>query len=449
MSSSPASDPAAEAAAMAAAQQAAEEFYREVWTLLGVAFLVVVLRTFARYRAVGFRNFQPDDYLVWLALTFHGIESGLAYSVGAWAHGLANNGMTDEERAALSPGDPEYELRVRGSIIQLCGWSSYSIVLWSLKAALLVLYMRLTDGLARSYIIRIYVGFGIVVSTWLIVTLNLFLACRPFHRMWQIHPDPGNVCQPAVSNQVVWGYYTFNVLTDLYLLSIPLPLLWGTTLKTYKKVGMIVLFGGGMFVIVCATLRCVYIVTDPINGAQLAGSWAVRETFVAVVTTNLPLIFPLVKSWLTPMLGPLMSSVRSTKRLTDGTPNELRTFGGGGGSGPSWRGRGPPTANPITNFTFTESEERMVGDAKMQDAANNTWAHDPNGDAGAGSSGLHSIQKSVEVEVVREPRASGEYEQPQQHPHSQVPQRSLSRGHHHQKHPWERGEHSAFASGPG
>ena len=32
---------------------------------------------------------------------------------------------------------------------------------------------------------------------------------------------------------------------------------------------------------------------DPVNGAQLAGSWAVRETFIAVVTTNLPMVYPL------------------------------------------------------------------------------------------------------------------------------------------------------------
>lgn len=81
--------------------------------------------------------------------------------------------------------------RVRGSIIQLCGWTCYSIVLWLLKAALLFLYQRLTEGLARSYLIRIYVGFGLVAVSWTVVTLNLFLSCRPFHLMWQINPNPG------------------------------------------------------------------------------------------------------------------------------------------------------------------------------------------------------------------------------------------------------------------
>lgn len=70
-----------------------------------------------------------------------------------------------------------------------------------------------------------------------------------------------DTCQPAVSAQVVWVYFAFNVVTDTYLLSIPLPMLWKATLRPVKKLGLMVLFGGGVFVIACATLRCVLIVT--------------------------------------------------------------------------------------------------------------------------------------------------------------------------------------------
>jgi hypothetical protein len=70
-----------------------------------------------------------------------------------------------------------------------------------------------------------------------------------------------DVCQPAVSAQVVWVYLAFNVITDVYLLSIPLPMLWKASLKPLKKMGLMVLFGGGILVIACATLRCVLIIT--------------------------------------------------------------------------------------------------------------------------------------------------------------------------------------------
>lgn len=73
-----------------------------------------------------------------------GLETGAAYCVGAWFHGLANNAMTPEHRAALKPGSPEYELRVGGSKTQVLGWSLYTLLLWLLKCCMAIFYRRLT-----------------------------------------------------------------------------------------------------------------------------------------------------------------------------------------------------------------------------------------------------------------------------------------------------------------
>ncbi|KAI1207526.1 uncharacterized protein F4807DRAFT_452868 [Annulohypoxylon truncatum] len=396
-------DPAAAAAAAAAQQAAAAamlQFTIEAWTLLSIGIVVTMLRTYARIKAVGFKGLQADDYLVWIGAIFYAIETSLAYSVGHVAQGLANNGMTDAQRAALSPDSAEFKTRVIGSKIQLAGWSSYSVLLWSLKASLLVFYMRLTAGLKKTYLIRIYIGFGLLGASFVTILMNLFLACRPFHLYWQINPDPGNTCQPAISNQIIWVYLSMNVITDLYLISIPVPMLWQSSLRPVKKFGLILLFSGGLFVVACAILRCALIVTDPVNGAQLAGSWAVRETFVAVITTNLPMVFPLIKTWLSPVFGSLLTTMRSQQKLTDKeSKSDLRTFGGG--SHNTWRRRGgPPTANPITNITFNESEERMVDDVKMQDLKG--WTDtSTNGSSPAPN---NNIRKHVEVEVVSEMR---------------------------------------------
>lgn len=59
-------------------------------------------------------------------------------------HGLANNGMTDEERAALDPNSEEWALRVGGSKTQLVGWSLYTLLLWLLKLSMNIFYIRLT-----------------------------------------------------------------------------------------------------------------------------------------------------------------------------------------------------------------------------------------------------------------------------------------------------------------
>ena len=195
-----------------------------------------------------------------------------------------------------------------------------------------------------------------------------------------------DVCQPAVSNPIIWVYYVCNITTDLYLLSIPLPLLWGSQLQTWKKISLISVFSGGIFIVVCATFRVVFIVTDPVNGAQLAGSWAARECFVAVVTTNLPMVFTLVKAWVGPVVS-LVSTKRSSHKDTNGTPRMTPTFGGGRSSR---RGRGPPSANPIPDMTKSESEEHIVYEMKHMDERT---------EENAGK-----IHKTVWVDVVREER---------------------------------------------
>jgi hypothetical protein len=58
-------------------------------------------------------NFQSLLVLTDLFLhqAFYSAQAALGYSIGNVAHGLANNGMSDAERAALLPSDPEYDLR--------------------------------------------------------------------------------------------------------------------------------------------------------------------------------------------------------------------------------------------------------------------------------------------------------------------------------------------------
>ncbi|UNI23416.1 hypothetical protein JDV02_009236 [Purpureocillium takamizusanense] len=314
--------------------------------------------------------------------------------------------MTDAERAALSPDSQEFRSRIIGSKIQISGWTIYSALIWSFKLSMLFFFIRLTEGLGRPYRIRIHIGFFLVIGTFFASIITIFAACRPFTKYWQINPDPSNSCQAAISRPIVWVSFASNVSTDLYLISIPLPMLWRSSLKMPKKIASTIVLGSGIFVLVCATLKSIFVLVDPINGAQLAGSWGTRESFVAVITTNLPMIFPLFKSWLTPLFGSALNSSQKTYK----TPAGFQTIGGGGGNSHSRNRRGPPSANPITaNMTFSESEEQMVKGVKMQTLGYRT----------ASSSGEQgppgSIVVSKQVDVTSEDRDSQHREQvPQQ-----------------------------------
>ncbi|KAL5360110.1 hypothetical protein BJX96DRAFT_174980 [Aspergillus floccosus] len=345
-----------------AAQAALHKSTVESWLLYAVGLSVTVLRTCARVKAVGFRHLQAEDYLVWVGMLFYTAQTALAYSVGNAAHGLANNGLTDTQRAALSPDNPEYQLRVVGSKIQVAGWTTYSVLMCSLKLSMLAFYTRLTEGLGHRYRNPVYIGFALVVGTSIIGIITIFAACRPFHKYWQINPDPGNACQPAVSKPVVWTSFAANISTDIYLILIPIPMLWRSRLKLLKKVATTIVFGAGLFVLICAILKSVFVLVDPINGAQLAGEWGTRETFVAVVTTNLPMIFHFLRSLLSRLVGGVFGSTQKTHN----SPGGFYTIGGGAGESASQKRRGPPTVYPISaNLTVSESEERIVNNVKM------------------------------------------------------------------------------------
>ncbi|OIW32605.1 hypothetical protein CONLIGDRAFT_712899 [Coniochaeta ligniaria NRRL 30616] len=378
-----------------------DAFTTEAFTLLGVGLFVITLRTVARITSVGLGGLKADDYLMVLAAGVYSVETYLAYSVGAYWHGLANDGMTDSQRRLLSPSSEEYCLRVNGSKTQIAGWSTYTLLLWIVKAAMCTFYLRLTDGL--NFRTRIYVGFVLIVTTWLAVLLSILFSCFPLSKNWQIYPDPGNFCQPAISRIDIFVTVVLNVVTDVYLLTIPIPMLWQSRLPPFKKAGLIVLFSGGIFVTMAGILRCVLIITDPINGAQQAGSWACRETFVAVVTSNLPMIFPLLRRFFSPLLGTLRSL--SSKVTGYGTSTSRSAAGAGGehykleDKNPR-RGQGPRTANPITNFTFSESEERIVEDPER--GGGTRGAGEGKSVGGSTPPGGGGIMKEVMVRVTEE-----------------------------------------------
>ncbi|KAH6951140.1 hypothetical protein BKA56DRAFT_505876 [Ilyonectria sp. MPI-CAGE-AT-0026] len=296
---------------------ALHSFAAEAFTLLALGIVVIGFRTYARAKQEGIRNLKMDDYLMLLVIIPYTTEIVLAYTVGARFYGLANNAMTDEQRAALSPGSEEYKWRhkssrVNGSKIQIAGWAVYASVLWLIKSSMCAFYIRLTNGL-RAYRTRINVGFVLIAVTYIAIMASIFFGCQPFHNLWQIDPDPGNLCQPASSKLLIFLVVTLNIVTDIYLMAIPIPVLWKAKVPKFKKLMLVLLFSGGVFVMVAGILRCVLILKNPTTGPQQAASWAVRESFVAVVTSSIPMVW----GWIRPKLRPLYPSFLTSIRHKD------------------------------------------------------------------------------------------------------------------------------------
>jgi hypothetical protein len=120
--------------------------------------------------------------------------------------------------------------------------------------------MFTTQSGLQKYATRIYIAISFIIITFIAIIFTIYLSCRPFHHYWQISPDPGNECQAAVSKPIIWSTFIFNVSTDLYLLLIPIPMVWKSSLRKYKKIAAMMVLSTGMLVIVFATLKNIYLI---------------------------------------------------------------------------------------------------------------------------------------------------------------------------------------------
>ncbi|KAJ4300075.1 hypothetical protein N0V88_002744 [Collariella sp. IMI 366227] len=262
-----------------------DSFVKEAFSLLGVGLFIIGLRLYVRISTAGLKGLHVDDYFMVVAAVAYSVETYLAYSVGAFWHGLANNGMTDEQRRLLNPDSDEFRLRVSGSKTQVAGWSTYTFLLWTIKAAMCTFYLRLTEGLGFQK--RVYAGF------------------------------------------------------------------------------------------------------DPINGAEQAGCWAVRETFVAVITSNMPMITPLIARLCRPVIGTLRSTRASAKNsnLTDSANGKAKLIYEN--KNPR-RGMGPRSVNPIPDLTTYNASENAL-DIRSEETKIETILEDVDLEAGPAATPLSPL----------------------------------------------------------
>jgi hypothetical protein len=75
-------------------------------------------------------------------------------------------------------------------------------------------------------------------------------------------------------------------------------MLWDAQISRVRKLFLIMLFGGGVFVILAGILRAYLILKGGRKGGGEAALWGIRETVIAFVIGNLPIIYGGVRIWL-------------------------------------------------------------------------------------------------------------------------------------------------------
>ncbi|KAJ3526383.1 hypothetical protein NM208_g11214 [Fusarium decemcellulare] len=283
----------------------ATPFQTEAWTEYGLGSAILFLRYFARWKTVGFKGWQGDDYFAVAALVFWTAELVMLELIG---QNGTNIGITDEMGAKLT--DAEIAKLEYGSKCLLAGWNFYVTLIFCLKGA------------------------------WIVAAKDC-------------HLDPDE-CTLAVANYLT--LVVLNIATDLVIVSIPVPLLWMVKLSIKRKLIIGVLLCSGVFIMIATLLRCILSLRD-IQGINTSTIWAIRETFVGIIAVNAAAIKPLFSAsrWLISSKGSSRDKGSSSYLNKYGHP--LGTIGGSGiAAGLS----GSRHQNRMTKLEDNSSEEHIV-----------------------------------------------------------------------------------------
>ncbi|MCJ1361386.1 hypothetical protein MMC16_000485 [Acarospora aff. strigata] len=275
-------------------------------TMIALCTLAVALRFWARATS-GKAGYWWDDWTALAALPFVlAISGGSVHwvSLGFGKH----SGQTPASESSIK-------------LILVIGGFVYNTGLSLIKASLLLFYARIF-GRVRRFRIALWVAAGIIFGWFISINLVALLTCIPVHKAWK--PEVPGFCLDV--HKIFLGVATSNVITDVILLVLPMPMIWTLRMKLAQKLALIGVFILGYCVVVVSILRVVTIVKmgRETENAQEDFSWnfvtpqilVMLEMSIALISICLPTIFGLIKRTVQDRFPTLFGSVSPSPAST-------------------------------------------------------------------------------------------------------------------------------------
>lgn len=111
----------------------------------------------------------------------------------------------------------------------------------SIKISIVHLYITIF-GSNRTFLMIAYAVMVLLSAFGVAVVIDDLLACRPLSKMWK--PLQPGVCENPFVSLVALS--SCNMATDLILILLPMPMIWGLQMATRRKIGLTIIFALGL-----------------------------------------------------------------------------------------------------------------------------------------------------------------------------------------------------------
>ncbi|KAB5515217.1 major facilitator superfamily domain-containing protein [Coniochaeta sp. 2T2.1] len=272
---------------------------------LVIASVFVGGRMFSRIWIV--RRVTPDDYIIcvaWLIAFFLSLSINLGTTKGLGRHDVH---ISEHNRRGL---------RICEYVFSVL----YNPALMATKSSILVFYLRLAKNTQKILRMASWATLAVVNVAGVVLTFINIFQCSPVNAAW----DPyvvANKCIPLLTEFVCSA--PVNIVTDLAILALPIPVLTGMRLPRRQKIILVFTFSMGIFVTVVDVVRIYYLQqaitlapkssTDDTSAlfgdtpefswnASLSLMWSAVEVNIGITIACVPTLKPLVLRILPAML---------------------------------------------------------------------------------------------------------------------------------------------------
>ncbi|KAG0646890.1 L-fucose permease [Hyphodiscus hymeniophilus] len=269
-------------------------------TTFVLATIFVAARLLSRFVVLKHRT--ADDWFIILSWF---IAFGLSFSID-WG-----------TSKGLGRYDPDIPEAWRGSLYQTeyAFTILYNPALMATKTSILIFYLRMARNTQKLLRIASYVTMAIVNIAGVVLTFLNAFQCSPVRAAY-IPNIPGK-CLSIVTLYLCSA--PVNIITDLVILVLPIPVLTGMRLPQRQKTVLVLTFGLGIFVTVVDVIRIYYLqqAVDSQDYAQgrlgttldlswstsSALMWSAVEVNVGIICACIPTLKPLIKQILPSMIA--------------------------------------------------------------------------------------------------------------------------------------------------
>ncbi|KAL8671650.1 MAG: hypothetical protein Q9168_003856 [Polycauliona sp. 1 TL-2023] len=191
----------------------------------------------------------------------------------------------------------------------------WAVAMAFIKVSILLFYRRVFPSTAtsRTWGICNYALMFASVAFCLISLFGSAFACTPVSFIWDRTIQDGHCI-----NLIGLARFTCitGVLTDILILTLPMPIVWNMHMKRSKKVAVSGVFLLGSFVCVASMIRFYYLEQinrdDPTWGNVNSTIWTTIESSVGIISACLPVMAPFLR---TKVAAVATSIFRSKKSL--------------------------------------------------------------------------------------------------------------------------------------